>query len=104
MTDNIYTFTREQLNQLLLSTIALFLEYRDVHGKAETDGADLCAVNETFEGLDAEREMARDGLARPTMQITEESYRTDANLLWRQSGREHKERIEADAKRYAEKD
>ena|SRR5262245_11804931 len=64
-----YTFTRDQLVRLLGGTIQMFVEYRDVHGKPEQDGADLAAVSEKLEGLDAERELADAGECKPTMQV-----------------------------------
>jgi hypothetical protein len=64
-----YTFTRDQLFRLLGGTIEMFVEYRDVHGKPEQDGADIAAVSEMLEGLDAERELAEAGECKPTMQV-----------------------------------
>ncbi len=64
-----YTFTRDQLYRLLGGTIEMFIEYRDVHGKAESDDADLAAVSEMLEGLDAERELADVGECTPIMQV-----------------------------------
>lgn len=66
-----YTFTPEQLNCLLLATIKMFVEYRDIHGKPEEDGADLAAIDEMFQGLDGEQEMAEDGAKAATMQVYE---------------------------------
>lgn len=55
-----YTFTRNQLNTLLFATIDMLIEFRDVHGHEE-DGARFEAVDEMFQGLDAEREMVASG-------------------------------------------
>lgn len=64
-----YVFTPDQLNRLLYNTIAMFIEYRDVHGRTE-DQAKFCAVNEMFEGLDAERYLVEQGLmVEPTLQV-----------------------------------
>lgn len=64
-----YTFTRDQLFNLLTGAIEMFIECRDVHGHPETDGADIAAINEVLEGLDAERELADAGECTPTMQV-----------------------------------
>lgn len=53
-----FTFTREQLNDLLFATIDMYLEFRDVH-EHDTDGSRFEAVNEMFQGLDADRELAQ---------------------------------------------
>ena len=64
-----YAFTEEQLRRVLYGTIEMFLEYRDVHGRTE-DRAVFPAVNEVFEGLDAERELVATGEGyNPTLQI-----------------------------------
>lgn len=60
MSEPTYTFTRQQLGMLLDSAIALFIEYRDTHGRAE-DEAVRPAVLEVLEGLDAERELVAAG-------------------------------------------
>jgi hypothetical protein len=62
-----YRFTREQLVNLLTASIDMHIEYRDVHGYEELD-AQILAVGEMFEGLDAERELAEAGECKPTMQ------------------------------------
>jgi rubrerythrin len=63
-----YTFTKEQLNDLLFGTIGMFIEYRDLHDKTE-ENARFAAVNEMFEGLDAERELVDQGEAKAITQI-----------------------------------
>ena len=64
-----YTFTAEQLRELLYGTIGMFQEYRDVHGHTEQASV-FDAVNEMFEGLDAERELVAAGdIARLTLQL-----------------------------------
>jgi hypothetical protein len=65
---NNYTFTREQLNNLLSATIDMHIEYRDVHGHQELD-AQILAVGEMLEGLDAERELVEAGECKATMQV-----------------------------------
>ena len=55
-----YSFTREQLAKLLAGTIEMFQEYRDVHGKSESD-AKPAAAQEALEGLDAEHKLWIDG-------------------------------------------
>ncbi len=69
MTPDKYTFTNEQLRELLYGTIQMFQEYRDVHGRTE-EAAKFEAVGEMFEGLDAERELLASGdIARLTLQL-----------------------------------
>jgi hypothetical protein len=63
-----YTFTKVQLNDLLAGTISMFMEYRDMHGKTK-ENARFAAVNEIFEGLDAERELVEVGEAQATLQV-----------------------------------
>ena len=46
----------------------MFMEYRDVHGETE-ETARFAAVNEIFEGLDAERELVEAGEAQATLQV-----------------------------------
>lgn len=52
-----YQFTKEQLCKVLADTIDMYLEYVDVHGHDPVRGA-LAAIDETVQGLDAERELA----------------------------------------------
>lgn len=60
-----YTFTREELRDLLTGTVDMMLEYRDRHGKDEP-AATLAAVWESLGGLDAEDELWRIGECRTT--------------------------------------
>lgn len=53
-----FTFTRQQLNALLFATIDMYLEFRDMH-EHDADGSRFEAVDEMFQGLDADRELAR---------------------------------------------
>lgn len=62
-----YIFTHEQLQNLLYGTIGMFLEYRDVHGRTE-DQAQFCAVDEIFQGLEAEKELVEHLEIKPTLQ------------------------------------
>lgn len=55
-----FAFTREQLERVLLDAIAMFIEYRDVHGKSEQD-APHYAAREIEQGLDADIELASRG-------------------------------------------
>jgi predicted nucleic acid-binding protein len=55
MSDERYTFTREQLVKRLTQTVEVMKEYRDVHGHDEA-AAILLAVSETVDGLDADQE------------------------------------------------
>ncbi len=50
MSKQTFTFTREQLTQVLEGTINLYVEYIDQHERDEEIAA-LCAVSETIEGL-----------------------------------------------------
>ena len=50
MSNQTFTFTREQLAQVLEGTINLYVEYIDQHERDE-EIATLCAVSETIEGL-----------------------------------------------------
>ncbi len=50
MSKQTFTFTREQLTQVLEGTINLYVEYIDQHERNEEIAA-LCAVSETIEGL-----------------------------------------------------
>ncbi len=64
-----YSFTNEQLRELLYGTISMLVEYRDRHGHTE-ESAKFYAVSEMFEGLDAERELLASGdIARLTLQL-----------------------------------
>ncbi len=51
-----YQFSREQLCKVLADTIEMYLEYVDVHGLDSVRGA-MAAIDETIQGLDAEREL-----------------------------------------------
>jgi hypothetical protein len=65
-----YTFTYEQLDNLLGQTIELFIEYQETHGHDQS-GARWEAVNETMTGLDAERELwARGEIQHPSQVLT----------------------------------
>lgn len=66
-----YTFTRDQLQRLLEAVIDLHVEYRDVHSYEEAD-AQFCAIAETLDALDAERELADAGEYKATMQTLED--------------------------------
>ena len=71
MNNDKYTFTAQQLRELLYGTIGMFQEYRDVHGKTE-EQAVFHAASEMFDGLDAERELFEVGeVPFPTLQIME---------------------------------
>jgi hypothetical protein len=59
-TNDNYIFTPQQLRELLYGTIQMFQEYRDIHGHTE-QASFFDAVNEMFEGLDAERELHAHG-------------------------------------------
>jgi len=50
MSNRTFTFTREQLTQVLEGAINLYVEYIDKH-KRDEEIAALCAVSETIEGL-----------------------------------------------------
>jgi hypothetical protein len=50
MSNQTFTFTREQLTQVLEGAINLYVEYIDQHERDEEIAA-LCAVSETIEGL-----------------------------------------------------
>lgn len=64
-----YTFTNEQLRELLYGTIQMFQEYRDVHDHTE-QASTFAAVRDMFEGLDAERELLAAGdITRLTLQL-----------------------------------
>lgn len=54
-----FHFTRKQLNDLLFATIDMYLEFRDVH-EHDADGSRFDAVDEMFQGLDADRELAQE--------------------------------------------
>lgn len=71
-----YTFTRDQLARLLGDAIELYLEYQAQHGKDEEE-ARRAAVAECFEALDAESELAADGIA-PSLQTLDEPGNVDA--------------------------
>ena len=50
MSKQTFTFTREQLTQVLEGAINLYVEYIDKHERDEEIAA-LCVVSETIEGL-----------------------------------------------------
>lgn len=76
-----YKFTEKQLRDLLYGTIDMFFEYRDEHGKQEK-AAKFAAVGEMFEGLDAERELVKEGVERKAgLQIIEEEIISDLDVL-----------------------
>ncbi len=52
-----YHFTQEQLTSLLLATVDMLIEFRDVHGHHE-ESAKFDAVNEMLDGINADRELA----------------------------------------------
>ncbi len=51
-----YQFTREQLCKVLADTIEMYLEYVDGRGLTPVRGA-MVAIDETIQGLDAEKEL-----------------------------------------------
>ena len=57
-----YTFTADQLARLLNDAIELYLEYQTQHGKDDDAASRVSAVAECFEALDAESDLADDGL------------------------------------------
>lgn len=66
---NTYHFTQDQLISLLHATIDMYLEFRDVH-EHEAEASKFEAVDEMFQGLDADRELAEnDPTERLRMQL-----------------------------------
>jgi hypothetical protein len=63
-----YQFSREQLCKVLADTIEMYLEYVDVHGLEPARGA-MAAIDETLQGLDAERELKSLGEVRTLNQL-----------------------------------
>ena len=63
-----YQFSREQLCKVLADTIEMYLEYVDVHGLDPRRGA-MAAIDETIQGLDAEKELENLGEARTVNQL-----------------------------------
>ena len=53
----LYQFTQEQFCKVLADTIDMYLEYVDVHGHDRVRAA-MAAIDETLQGLDAEKELA----------------------------------------------
>lgn len=51
-----YQFSQEQLCKVLADTIERYLEYVDIHGLDPMRGA-MAAIDETIQGLDAERQL-----------------------------------------------
>lgn len=65
-----FTFTRSQLNDLLFAAIDMYLEFRDVHEHG-AEASRFEAVDEMFQGLDADRELAQfDPTERLRLQLT----------------------------------
>ena len=65
----LYKFSQQQLRRLLDETIGLYQEYHHQHGRIEAQ-ARLQAVQDTLEGLDAERELFLAGeIQRPGQTI-----------------------------------
>jgi hypothetical protein len=52
-----YQFTQEQLCKVIADTLDMYLEYVDVHGHDRVRAA-MAAIDETVQGLDAEKELA----------------------------------------------
>ncbi len=63
-----YRFNREQLSNLLFGVIGMYREYMDVHEHSESSSR-FDAVNEVFEGLDAEWELHAINESRLSMQL-----------------------------------
>ncbi len=58
-----YQFTREQLCKVLADTIEMYLEYVDGRSLTPRRGA-MAAIDETIQGLDAEKELESLGEVR----------------------------------------
>ena len=63
-----YQFSREQLCKVLADTIEMYLEYVDVRGMDPVRGA-MAAIDETIQGLEAEKELENLGEARAFNQL-----------------------------------
>jgi hypothetical protein len=63
-----YTFTRDQLARLLERTIDLYDELQRVHGQ-DAQLASMGAINKALVGLDAERELWRQGEIKTPGQV-----------------------------------
>ena len=55
-----YQFTQEQLCKVIADTLDMYLEYVDVHGHDRMRAA-MAAIDETVQGLNAEKELAELG-------------------------------------------
>ncbi len=55
-----YQFTQEQLCKVIADTLDIYLEYVDIHGQDPVRAA-MAAIDETVQGLDAEKELAELG-------------------------------------------
>ena len=53
----LYQFTQEQFCKVLADTIDMYLEYVDAHGRDRVRAA-MAAIDETLQGLHAERDLA----------------------------------------------
>lgn len=71
MSNKTYTFTDNQLSRLLSGCIEMFVEFRDIHGHNEGQSKSL-AVQEMFDGLDADKELNEFHGRTSTLQITTE--------------------------------
>ena len=66
-----YAFTENQLRRLLQDNSILEKEYHQVHGKPKKF-SQLAAIQDTIDGLDAERELYDNGdIEKLTMQLEE---------------------------------
>ncbi len=63
-----YQFSREQLCKVLADTIEMYLEYVDGRGMDPVRGA-MAAIDETIQGLEAEKELENLGEARVFNQL-----------------------------------
>jgi len=63
-----YQFTQEQFCKVLADTLDMYLEYVDVHGHDRVRAA-MAAIDETLQGLDAEKELADLGEVRALNQL-----------------------------------
>ena len=55
-----YQFTQEQLCKVIADTLDMYLEYVDVRGHDRVRAA-MAAIDETLQGLDAEKELGELG-------------------------------------------
>lgn len=78
VSDEQYTFTREQLTQRLTQTVEKMIQYRDQQGHTEQT-AIIHGVNATLNDLDAERQAVAQGGSAPVLQVlpNEEDDRGD---------------------------